>query len=165
MNLEERFKLLIDADVLVHSVMSDGLPFGTKGLLLSLFKLRLLTEGRLLLKKSTEALFDCFFSCVQAERDELVGSKQQLERRLEAKHVELQDKEEELFLQLELVVRLDDDRDKVRTIFGPKQRHLQRFPFFHTAYKSELFDYVNKRNSRIIIFRICVCAESILYNF
>lgn len=53
-----------------------------------------------------------FFS-FQAERDSLAEARRELERKLETKELELHEKEEELFLQLEKVVRLEEDCEKV----------------------------------------------------
>lgn len=50
---------------------------------------------------------------LQAERDGLTRARQELERKLETKELELHEKEEELFLQLEKVVRLEEDFEKV----------------------------------------------------
>jgi predicted nucleic acid-binding Zn-ribbon protein len=52
---------------------------------------------------------------LQAERDGLSRARQELERKLETKDLELHEKEEELFLQLEKVVRLEEDVEKVST--------------------------------------------------
>ena len=51
---------------------------------------------------------------MQAERDGLAAARLELEKRLEGRDLELHDKEEELFLQLERVVRLEEDCEKVR---------------------------------------------------
>lgn len=51
--------------------------------------------------------------CSQAERDKLAKSHHDLERKLESRDVELHDKEEELFLQLEKAIRLEEDCEKV----------------------------------------------------
>jgi len=50
---------------------------------------------------------------LQAERDELSVAKEELQRRLGATQAELHDKEEELFLHMERVVRLEEDCEKV----------------------------------------------------
>lgn len=55
---------------------------------------------------------------LQAERDGLSRARQELERKLETKDLELHEKEEELFLQLEKVVRLEEDFEKVSTGFS-----------------------------------------------
>jgi hypothetical protein len=55
---------------------------------------------------------------LQAERDGLSRARQELERKLETKELELHEKEEELFLQLEKVVRLEEDFEKVSTGFS-----------------------------------------------
>lgn len=52
--------------------------------------------------------------CSQAERDRLARTHQELERRLETRDVDLHEKEEELFLQLEKAIRLEEDCEKVR---------------------------------------------------
>jgi hypothetical protein len=54
---------------------------------------------------------------LQAERDGLTRARQELERKLETKELELHEKEEELFLQLEKVVRLEEDFEKVSVGF------------------------------------------------
>jgi hypothetical protein len=54
---------------------------------------------------------------LQAERDGLTLARQELERKLETKELELHEKEEELFLQLEKVVRLEEDFEKVSVDF------------------------------------------------
>ncbi|KAK6629426.1 hypothetical protein RUM43_003243 [Polyplax serrata] len=48
----------------------------------------------------------------QAERDGLAEARKELERKLETRELELHEKEEELFLQLEKVVRLEEDCEK-----------------------------------------------------
>lgn len=50
---------------------------------------------------------------LQGERDELTKAREELERRMEERDVQLLDKDEELFLQLEKVVRLEEECDKV----------------------------------------------------
>jgi len=55
---------------------------------------------------------------LQAERDGLTRARQELERKLETKELEMHEKEEELFLQLERVVRLEEDFEKVRLGFS-----------------------------------------------
>ena len=50
---------------------------------------------------------------LQAERDVLSQARRELERRVEQREAQLLDKDEELFLQLERVVRLEDECDKV----------------------------------------------------
>lgn len=52
---------------------------------------------------------------IKAERDGLAAARLELEKRLEGRDQELHDKEEELFLQLERVVRLEEDCEKLRT--------------------------------------------------
>jgi len=52
---------------------------------------------------------------IKAERDGLTRARQELERKLETKELEMHEKEEELFLQLERVVRLEEDFEKLRT--------------------------------------------------
>jgi hypothetical protein len=56
---------------------------------------------------------------LQAERDGLTLARQELERKLETKELELHEKEEELFLQLEKVVRLEEDFEKASTGSAP----------------------------------------------
>lgn len=51
---------------------------------------------------------------IKAERDGLTRARQELERKLETKDLELHEKEDELFLQLERVVRLEEDFEKLR---------------------------------------------------
>lgn len=51
---------------------------------------------------------------IKAERDDLAAARKELEKRLEGRDQELHDKEEELFLQLERVVRLEEDCEKLR---------------------------------------------------
>ena len=51
---------------------------------------------------------------IKAERDGLAAARLELEKRLEGRDLELHDKEEELFLQLERVVRLEEDCEKLR---------------------------------------------------
>ncbi|XP_049811935.1 uncharacterized protein LOC126259306 [Schistocerca nitens] len=51
----------------------------------------------------------------KAERDGLSAARMELERKLESRELELHEKEEELFLQLERVVRLEEDCEKLRT--------------------------------------------------
>lgn len=55
---------------------------------------------------------------LQAERDGLTRARQELERKLETKELEMHEKEEELFLQLERVVRLEEDFEKVSLGFS-----------------------------------------------
>jgi hypothetical protein len=50
---------------------------------------------------------------LQGERDELTKAREELERRMEERDAQLLDKDEELFLQLEKVVRLEEECDKV----------------------------------------------------
>lgn len=59
------------------------------------------------------------FFVFQAERDGLAEARRELERKLESKQLELHEKEEELFLQLERVVRLEEDCEKVGLILCP----------------------------------------------
>ncbi|KAF4527102.1 hypothetical protein B566_EDAN013736 [Ephemera danica] len=64
----------------------------------------------------------------QAERDVLAQARRELERRVEQREAQLLDKDEELFLQLERVVRLEDECDKLRAEkerFTELQRQLQ----------------------------------------
>lgn len=58
-----------------------------------------------------------FFSilCFQAERDCLIENHHELEKQLVTRDLELHEKEEELFLQLEKVIRLEEDCEKLRT--------------------------------------------------
>jgi predicted nucleic acid-binding Zn-ribbon protein len=56
---------------------------------------------------------------LQAERDGLTRARQELERKLETKDLELHEKEDELFLQLERVVRLEEDFEKASLGFSP----------------------------------------------
>ncbi|XP_066991876.1 uncharacterized protein [Anabrus simplex] len=51
---------------------------------------------------------------IKAERDGLSAARLELERKLETRELELHEKEEELFLQLEKVVRLEEDCEKLR---------------------------------------------------
>jgi len=55
---------------------------------------------------------------LQAERDGLTRARQELERKLETKELEMHEKEEELFLQLERVVRLEEDFEKASLGFS-----------------------------------------------
>uniref|UniRef100_A0A1B6LBG1 Uncharacterized protein n=1 Tax=Graphocephala atropunctata TaxID=36148 RepID=A0A1B6LBG1_9HEMI len=52
---------------------------------------------------------------IKAERDRLARRQVELERCMESRDVELHDKEEELFLQLEKAIRLEEDCEKLRT--------------------------------------------------
>jgi hypothetical protein len=56
---------------------------------------------------------------LQAERDGLTLTRLELERKLETKELDLHEKEEELFLQLERVVRLEEDFEKASLGFCP----------------------------------------------
>jgi hypothetical protein len=51
----------------------------------------------------------------QAERDSLIDTHHELEKQLVTRDLELHEKEEELFLQLEKVIRLEEDCEKLRT--------------------------------------------------
>lgn len=65
---------------------------------------------------------------IKAERDVLAQARRELERRVEQREAQLLDKDEELFLQLERVVRLEDECDKLRAEkerFTELQRQLQ----------------------------------------
>ncbi|XP_044732327.1 uncharacterized protein LOC123295159 [Chrysoperla carnea] len=59
---------------------------------------------------------------IKAERDELAVSKTELENRLKNCQTDLLDKESELFAQLERVVRLEEDCEKLR---GEKQKLIE----------------------------------------
>jgi hypothetical protein len=59
---------------------------------------------------------------LQAERDGLTQARQELERKLETRELELHEKEEELFLQLEKVVRIEADFEKASTGSAPPPR-------------------------------------------
>nr|CAD7573075.1 unnamed protein product [Timema californicum] len=64
-----------------------------------------------------------------AERDGLSAARHELERKLEFRDLELHEKEEELFLQLEKVVRLEEDCEKLRAEkekFGQWKDKLER---------------------------------------
>nr|CAD7197909.1 unnamed protein product [Timema douglasi] len=66
---------------------------------------------------------------VSAERDGLSAARHELERKLEFRDLELHEKEEELFLQLEKVVRLEEDCEKLRAEkekFGQWKDKLER---------------------------------------
>lgn len=66
---------------------------------------------------------------VKAERDGLAQARGELEARLRGREEELRDKEEELFLQLERVVRLEEDCEKLRAEkekFGQLKDQLER---------------------------------------
>ncbi|XP_059474812.1 uncharacterized protein LOC132196286 isoform X3 [Neocloeon triangulifer] len=58
---------------------------------------------------------------IKGERDELAKAREELERRVEQRDAQLLDKDEELFLQLEKVVRLEEECDKLR---AEKERFL-----------------------------------------
>lgn len=49
----------------------------------------------------------------QNQRDSLIESNKELEKKLEQKDIQLQEKEEELFQQIEKVFRLEEDCEKV----------------------------------------------------
>jgi len=51
---------------------------------------------------------------LQAERDSLIDTHHELEKQLVTRDLELHEKEEELFLQLEKVIRLEEDCEKLR---------------------------------------------------
>lgn len=58
------------------------------------------------------AIFFCIV--LQAERDSLIDTHHELEKQLVTRDLELHEKEEELFLQLEKVIRLEEDCEKLR---------------------------------------------------
>ncbi|XP_065342983.1 uncharacterized protein LOC135941405 isoform X2 [Cloeon dipterum] len=58
---------------------------------------------------------------IKGERDELAKAREALERRVEERDAQLLDKDEELFLQLEKVVRLEEECEKLR---AEKERFL-----------------------------------------
>lgn len=79
--------------------------------------------------------FVCF--CLQGERDELTKAREELERRMEERDAQLLDKDEELFLQLEKVVRLEEECDKVWLV--PQSAHVGgRLSFFSLPRKVKL---------------------------
>ncbi|KAI5729906.1 hypothetical protein M8J76_007781 [Diaphorina citri] len=51
---------------------------------------------------------------IKTERENLIAAHKALERNLEARDIELHEKEEEMFLQLEKAVRLEEDCEKLR---------------------------------------------------
>lgn len=59
---------------------------------------------------------------IKAERDRLARTQQELERKLESRDVDLHEKEEELFLQLEKAIRLEEDCEKLK---AEKERMLE----------------------------------------
>lgn len=63
--------------------------------------------------KLKSRIFLFFFSFIQTERDDLVQQREQLSKRLESNECLLREKEDEVFLQLERVVYLEEQCDKV----------------------------------------------------
>lgn len=110
----------------MKDVWSGLLPQAPVGVAGYLIKLNLPGAGNYLRVNQDETLiFKLFlfnewkstvFLIFQAERDGLAEARRELERKLESKQLELHEKEEELFLQLERVVRLEEDCEKVGLI-------------------------------------------------
>ncbi|KAG8256752.1 hypothetical protein J6590_062308 [Homalodisca vitripennis] len=77
-----------------------------------------------------------------AERDRLARRQIELERRMESRDVELHDKEEELFLQLEKAIRLEEDCEKSGTqvsvlYVGPRREASDRVCDHHYTIETD----------------------------
>lgn len=62
---------------------------------------------------NNKSILKCFVFWLQAERDRLTKRQHEMQRRMENRDMELHEKEEELFLQLEKAIRLEEDCEKV----------------------------------------------------